>query len=231
MGIPGEDLPGSHSATEFVGWYNGHPDFRHLGFELLGRAGGRGRHRQRGDGRGPHPGQPARGAGHHRHRRPRPRAAGREPHPRDLRARPARAGPGRLHHRSSRRSASCPASRWSSTRPSSSWAPSSRPAWPPRPTAPAKQPRDPARATPPARRPARRGGSSCASWSRRWRSSAASASRRWWWSTTSSTRARTAACARSRPTGARPCRWGWSSAPSATRGCRCRGCPSTRWPA
>ncbi len=24
--VPGEDLPGSHAATEFVGWYNGHPD-------------------------------------------------------------------------------------------------------------------------------------------------------------------------------------------------------------
>jgi ferredoxin/flavodoxin---NADP+ reductase len=27
LGIPGEHLPGSHSATDFVGWYNGHPDF------------------------------------------------------------------------------------------------------------------------------------------------------------------------------------------------------------
>jgi ferredoxin--NADP+ reductase len=26
LGIPGEDLPGSISATEFVNWYNGHPD-------------------------------------------------------------------------------------------------------------------------------------------------------------------------------------------------------------
>lgn len=26
MGIPGEDLPGSVSATDFVAWYNGHPD-------------------------------------------------------------------------------------------------------------------------------------------------------------------------------------------------------------
>jgi len=25
MGIPGEDLVGSHPATEFVAWYNGHP--------------------------------------------------------------------------------------------------------------------------------------------------------------------------------------------------------------
>ena len=34
LGIPGEDLPGSHAATEFVGWYNGHPDYRHLQFDL-----------------------------------------------------------------------------------------------------------------------------------------------------------------------------------------------------
>jgi len=35
LGIPGEDLPGSRTATEFVGWYNGHPDFRDLQFDLL----------------------------------------------------------------------------------------------------------------------------------------------------------------------------------------------------
>ena len=34
MGIPGEDLRGSHPATEFVAWYNGHPDFRDLQFDL-----------------------------------------------------------------------------------------------------------------------------------------------------------------------------------------------------
>jgi ferredoxin--NADP+ reductase len=34
MGIPGEDLPGSFSATEFVGWYNGHPDHRASRFDL-----------------------------------------------------------------------------------------------------------------------------------------------------------------------------------------------------
>lgn len=34
MGIPGEDLPGSYPATEFVGWYNGHPDYRDLHFDL-----------------------------------------------------------------------------------------------------------------------------------------------------------------------------------------------------
>ncbi len=34
MGIPGEDLVRSHSATDFVAWYNGHPRFRHLAFDL-----------------------------------------------------------------------------------------------------------------------------------------------------------------------------------------------------
>ncbi|MCY4150816.1 MAG: NADP oxidoreductase [Aestuariivita sp.] len=34
LGIPGEDLPGSYTATEFVGWYNGHPDYRDRQFDL-----------------------------------------------------------------------------------------------------------------------------------------------------------------------------------------------------
>src|SRR5256712_9384664 len=34
LGIPGEDLAGSWSATEFVAWYNGHPDFQELEFDL-----------------------------------------------------------------------------------------------------------------------------------------------------------------------------------------------------
>jgi ferredoxin/flavodoxin---NADP+ reductase len=34
MGISGEDLRGSHPATEFVAWYNGHPDFRDHQFDL-----------------------------------------------------------------------------------------------------------------------------------------------------------------------------------------------------
>ena len=34
MGIPGEDLPGSWPATAFVAWYNGHPDFQGLPFDL-----------------------------------------------------------------------------------------------------------------------------------------------------------------------------------------------------
>jgi len=34
LGIEGEDLPGSYTATEFVGWYNGHPDYRAREFDL-----------------------------------------------------------------------------------------------------------------------------------------------------------------------------------------------------
>ncbi|OIP37978.1 MAG: NADP oxidoreductase [Deltaproteobacteria bacterium CG2_30_63_29] len=34
LGIDGEDLPGSYSATEFVSWYNGHPDFADRTFDL-----------------------------------------------------------------------------------------------------------------------------------------------------------------------------------------------------
>jgi len=34
LGIPGEDLQGSYTATEFVGWYNGHPDYRDREFDL-----------------------------------------------------------------------------------------------------------------------------------------------------------------------------------------------------
>lgn len=34
MGVPGEDLPGSHPATQFVGWYNGHPDYATNSYDL-----------------------------------------------------------------------------------------------------------------------------------------------------------------------------------------------------
>ena len=36
LGIPGEDLPGSISAADFVPWYNGHPDFTELSIDLSG---------------------------------------------------------------------------------------------------------------------------------------------------------------------------------------------------
>ena len=34
LDIPGEDLQGSWPATAFVAWYNGHPDYQHLEFDL-----------------------------------------------------------------------------------------------------------------------------------------------------------------------------------------------------
>ena len=34
MGIPGEDLQRSHPATDFVAWYNGHPDYQEHHFDL-----------------------------------------------------------------------------------------------------------------------------------------------------------------------------------------------------
>ena len=37
LGIPGEELPGAHAATEFVAWYNGHPDYCGHEFDLSSR--------------------------------------------------------------------------------------------------------------------------------------------------------------------------------------------------
>lgn len=34
LGVPGEDLPGSYTATSFVAWYNGHPDYADAVFDL-----------------------------------------------------------------------------------------------------------------------------------------------------------------------------------------------------
>ncbi|HEY9416666.1 MAG TPA: FAD-dependent oxidoreductase [Pseudonocardia sp.] len=37
LGVPGEELPGCEAALDFVGWYNGHPDFAHRTFDLSSR--------------------------------------------------------------------------------------------------------------------------------------------------------------------------------------------------
>ena len=37
LNIIGETLQRSHAATEFVGWYNGHPDYRHHQFDLTSK--------------------------------------------------------------------------------------------------------------------------------------------------------------------------------------------------
>jgi ferredoxin--NADP+ reductase len=36
LNIPGEDLPGSEAAVDFVGWYNAHPHFEHMAPNLSG---------------------------------------------------------------------------------------------------------------------------------------------------------------------------------------------------
>ncbi len=38
LGIPGEELEGSHAATEFVAWYNGHPDYADHDFDLSAKS-------------------------------------------------------------------------------------------------------------------------------------------------------------------------------------------------
>ncbi|BDM70801.1 NADP oxidoreductase [Streptomyces nigrescens] len=38
LGIPGEDLPGSHPATDFVAWYSAHPDAAATRFALTARS-------------------------------------------------------------------------------------------------------------------------------------------------------------------------------------------------
>ena len=47
LGIPGEDLKGSHTATEFVAWYNGHPEYRERQFDLSHETCGNHRTRKR----------------------------------------------------------------------------------------------------------------------------------------------------------------------------------------
>lgn len=37
LGIPGEELPGSHAGADVVAWYNGHPHHADLDFDLSGR--------------------------------------------------------------------------------------------------------------------------------------------------------------------------------------------------
>jgi len=36
LDVPGERLPGSHQAADFVAWYNGHPEFKHHAFDFAG---------------------------------------------------------------------------------------------------------------------------------------------------------------------------------------------------
>ncbi len=97
LGVPGEDLAGSHPATEFVAWYNGHPDFADCSFDLSAESVVVDRHGQRRGGRGAGPGPHPGGAGQDRHRPLRPRGAGEEPGQGHLDDRPPGSGAGRLH--------------------------------------------------------------------------------------------------------------------------------------
>src|SRR4029078_3405899 len=45
LGIPGEDLPGSVAAVDFVGWYNAHPHFEEMAPDLSTRRAGVGGNR------------------------------------------------------------------------------------------------------------------------------------------------------------------------------------------
>jgi ferredoxin/flavodoxin---NADP+ reductase len=36
LGVPGENLRGCHPASDFIGWYNGHPDFSGQSYALMG---------------------------------------------------------------------------------------------------------------------------------------------------------------------------------------------------
>ena len=97
MGIPGEDLPGSWPATEFVAWYNGHPDHQQLDFDLSGKravvvGAGQRRRRRRPDARA-HAGR----AGADRHDRCRDRGDLQLRDRGDRDGRPPRPGAGRLH--------------------------------------------------------------------------------------------------------------------------------------
>ena len=188
MGIPREHLPGSHSATEFVGWYNAHPDFRHLGFDLSSEAAvvvGNGNVAMDLARILASPADVLAGTDIAEHALEQLAASRiREIHVLGRRG-PAQAS---FTNKELKELGELPGVDVVVTRPSWSWVPSSRRAWRPRPTAPGTATWRSCAATPRARRPGRRGGSCSTSSSRRRRSSAASASRPWWWPTTSSTR-------------------------------------------
>ena len=77
--FPGEELPGSCSATEFVSWYSAHPDAAGDGFVARGALRRGHRRRQRGGGRGPDPRARRGRAEPHRHAPGGARRARRQP--------------------------------------------------------------------------------------------------------------------------------------------------------
>ena len=229
MGIPREYLPGSHSATEFVGWYNAHPDFRHLGFDLQSETAA-----VVGNGNvamdlarilaSPKDVLAQTDIAEHALEE-----LAEQPHPGDPRPRPPRPRPGGVHQQGAEGARRAARGRRGRQPAGGGPRPPQRRVGGPQPEPhPRPQPRDPAGVRRPASRRGRRCGSTCTSWCRRWRSSAASGWRASPSSTTSCTSRRTAPSGPAPPTGAPPSRWGWCSGRSATRGCRSPGSRSTR---
>ncbi len=97
LGIPGEDLPGSETATEFVAWYNGHPDHAHHAVRPERRSCRHHRQRQRCARCCTHPVDRPGVARQHRHRRPRARGTAYEHRSRGRDRRPSRCRPGGVH--------------------------------------------------------------------------------------------------------------------------------------
>ena len=105
LGIPGEDRPGVYGSSLFVGWYNGHPDFRDLNPDRRRARGGGRRQRQRRPRRRPHPGDVASRAPGLGHAGLRGRGAARRGRRGRRGRRPARPGGGPLRQRRAARAA------------------------------------------------------------------------------------------------------------------------------
>jgi NADPH-dependent glutamate synthase beta subunit-like oxidoreductase len=97
LGVPGEDLAGSYTATEFVAWYNGHPDYQGPRIRSVARMRRRDRAGQRGRGRGAHPVQDSRRAQKHRYHRACAGSARGIARARGAHDRPSRSGAGGVH--------------------------------------------------------------------------------------------------------------------------------------
>ena len=97
LGVPGEDLPHVWGSWRFVGWLNGHPDFRQGPDLSKVKSRGGDRQRQRGARRRARAGQVGRRDGQERHRAGSGRGDRRRAAHRHLRDRPARARACLLH--------------------------------------------------------------------------------------------------------------------------------------
>ena len=173
LGIPGEDRPGSHSATHFVAWYNGHPRRRRRRVRPLVRARRRHRQRQRRDRRRADARPRPRRALADRHGRPRDRGVRRVAGHGGRAARPPRPGAGGVHQPRAARAGRAQARRRRRRAPTtSSSTPPASAGWPRRATRPRSATSRSCAPTPSAATAASRTASRCASCARRSRSSA-----------------------------------------------------------